>query len=162
MPSILVDLIEKTRNTQYGKSSAKPPLMRIHGFEDYHRRKVCLEGGESDRLRELREFHERTFSSKPRVITKPWTYPYEFDHVFVNTTVSKNGRIKVSITQPFHELYDKYQSKAIQPPVEERVRLMKQARYPEDTLLKIIKKDQEDKKNAQKNQEFLEKIFGKK
>jgi hypothetical protein len=165
MPSILVDLIEKTRNTQCGKSSGKftkPPLTRIHGFEDYHRIKVRLEGGESDGLRELREFHERTFSPKPRVITKPWTYPYEFDHVFVNTTVSKNGRIKLSITQPFQELYDKYQSKAIQPPIEERVRLMKAARYPEHMLMSAIKKNQKLKKDTQKTTIFLEKIFGKK
>ena len=60
------------------------------------------------------------------------------------------------------ELYDKYQSKAIQPPIEERVRLMKAARYPEHMLMSAIKKNQKLKKDTQKTTIFLEKIFGKK
>lgn len=165
MPLDLANLIEKTRNTQRGKSTGnfgRVPLMRINSFDDYHRMKVRLEGGESDTLRKLREFHERTTARVPREIKKPWEYPYDFDHVFVNTAVSKNGKIKVSASQPFHELYNKYQSKAIPPPIEERVRLMKAARYPEHMLMNAIKKDQKWKKDVQKNTEFLERIFGKK
>ena len=165
MPLILAKLIESVNNLRNKNNHApfyKPPNTRIHNFENYYETKIRMEGKESDRLRELKKFHDEHPSRAPRTIKQPWVYPWDFDRVFVNTSVTKSGKVKVTLSQPFHELYDKYQSKAIQPPAEERVRLMKQAHYPEDTLLKIIKKDQKDKKNAQKNQIFLENIFGRK
>jgi hypothetical protein len=165
MPSILNKLIEDVKNLSNKKNKApfyKVPKMRIHNFENYYETKIRVEGKESDSLCELKKFHDETRPPAPRVIKQSWRYPYEFDHVFVNLSVTKSKKVKVSLSQPFHELYDKYQSKALQPPVEERVRLMKQARYPESTLINIIKKDQMDKKNSQKNQLFLEKIFGRK
>lgn len=165
MPPILAKLIESVNNLHNKKNHApfyKPPNTRIHNFENYYETKIRTEGKENDRLCELKKFHDEHPPCAPRTIKQPWVYPWDFDRVFVNTSVTKSGKVKVTLSQPFHELYDKYQSKAIQPPVEERVRLMKQAHYPEDMLLDIIKKDKNNKKNSQKNQEFLEKIFGKK
>ncbi len=165
MSSIVNKLIENVKTLSCKKNSTsfyKLPNTRIHNFENYYETKIRIEGKESDRLRELKKFHDEHPPPPTRMIKQPWNYPWDFDRVFVNTTVTKSGKIKVTLSQPFHELYDKYQSKAIQLPVEERVRLMKQAHYPEGILLKIIKKDQNDRKNHKKNQEFLEKIFGKK
>tara|TARA_B110000858_G_scaffold191121_1_gene239996 strand:+ start:1272 stop:1769 length:498 start_codon:yes stop_codon:yes gene_type:complete len=165
MPSIVNNLIESVKSLSRKKNKSlfcNPPDTRIHNFENYYENKIRIEGKESERLRELKKFHDEHPLRAPRKIKQPWRYPWDFDRVFVNTTVTKSGKVKINLYQPFHELYDKYQSKANQPPVEERVRLMKQAHYPEHILINMIKKDQKDKKNAQKNQEFLEKIFGKK
>ena len=156
----IIDSTKKTMRGQFATSSFTPTPMRIWKFDDYHRVKVAQEGKESPSLAELREFHEKTKTPTPRVISKPWKYTEgEWDHVFVSLNVTR-GRVRISLSQPFVELYNNYQSKAKQPPVEERVRLMKQARYPEELLLKLIRKDQKLKNDSEKNKQFLEKIFG--
>ena len=165
MPSILNKLIEnvKTLNDKNSKAPFyKSPMRRIHNFENYYETKIRMEGKETDRLRELKKFHDEHPVHPPAAIKQPWRYLWDFDRVFVKTSVTKSGKVKIILSQPFQELYDKYQSKAIQPSMEERVRLMKQAHYPEYILLHMIKKDQNDRKNHKKNQEFLENIFGKK
>lgn len=165
MPSRLENICKTLRGINRGKCTASMVnpghLQHIANFDSYYRDKVRSVGWETPSLKRLREFHD---ANPPRVHVpaKPsYKYPYDFERVSVNIKSHKNG-IKVSITQPFHELYENYQSKGIQPPVEERVRLMKLAGYPEHILVSLIKCDQRWKRNEQKNKLFLESIFGKK
>ena len=156
----IIDSTKKITNGQFTFKMHKPPIEYIANFEDYHRAKVRSDGHESPGLAELRKFHENNPHPPTRALKKPWKYTEGgWDHVFVSLNVTR-GRVKLSLFQPFVELYDNYQSKAIQPPVEERVRLMKQARYPETLLLKIIKRDQRMKRDSEQNKKFIEKIFG--
>jgi len=158
----IIDSVHRLGKNDVTGSVYKPPLARICNFEDYYRNKLRTDGGEeSPDLAKLREFHEQTTPRRVPVIKKPWTYTEGgWDHVFVTLNVTRGGRVKIALLQPFVELYNNYQSKAIQSPVEERVRLMKQARYPEAALIKLIKNDQKWKKDSEKNKQFLEKIYG--
>ena len=160
MPFIVNKLVENIKMMKKDVRVYNPPLQRIYNFENYYETKLRLEGKESEGLRELKEFHDKHPPRPPREIKKPWRYPYEIDRVFLNTTITKSGKVKITLSQPLQDLYDTYQSKAVQPPIEERVRFLKHAHYPEHTLMNLIKKDQRNKKNAVKDQEFIFSIFG--
>lgn len=160
---MLKNIIEKRRNILRNTHGFAPEKIEyITNFESYYRDKVRSDGCETPRLKQLREFHETRDSLNHREIKKPYIYPHDFDRVSVTTRVNKQGTIKVSVRLPFHELYNKYQSKGVQPPIEERVRLMTLAGYPESHLIAAVKKHENFKKNIDKYTVFLENIFGKK
>jgi hypothetical protein len=161
MESLLSKLIVSHRELRNGKNIFRTPrIAPISNFEDYYRSKVRSEGCVTDRLKELKAFHDKRGPPRSIVLSKSYKYPHDFDHVGMSLKVSKKGTIKVSLSLPFHNLYNEYQSKAIQPPVEERVKYSKAAGYPDDILINIVKKYKKAEDEKEKNILFLENIFG--
>lgn len=158
----LQSIIDSTIRLKSCKFCKETPIEPIANFQNYYESKVRIEGGESDRLRKLREYHDALPVQVPPKINKGYTYPHDFEHVSVHCHVTKSGNVKITMCLPFLEQYKKYHSHGNNVPVNDKVRLMKLAGYPEDILKKIVKNDYTNTKNSEKNKIFLEKIFGSK
>tara|TARA_B110000285_G_scaffold91320_1_gene104654 strand:- start:766 stop:1479 length:714 start_codon:yes stop_codon:yes gene_type:complete len=72
----------------------------------------------------------------------------------------KNGHIEVSITCPIENLYTNYYSKGVKPPLNERILAYEKIGYTNLQLAKMIKNDDNYKKNYAENVKFIESIFG--
>jgi hypothetical protein len=160
--SRIADIIEKRRNLM----KFSKPIERyqpIANFESYFESKKRTEGGVSKRLAEIKKMHENCKILQPRPHRELYKYPHDFERVAVDMKVNKkSGSVKVTICLPFLEQYNNYHSKGINVPLNEKVKLMKLAGYPDFILENIINRDLWWKKNEQKNKEFLERVFGKK
>ncbi len=84
------------------------------------------------------------------MILKPLLFVWEFNNNTVKFTVSQN---------PEHILYEKYYGRGCIPPLSEKVKYYTMAGKSSDFIKKLIKFDVSEKKNSEKNQEALDKIF---
>ena len=164
MPSIVQKLIKSTRAIQGGNLifCTTPQLEPIANFNNYYESKLKIDGYESENLRKLKEFHDARTPYVTRPLNPGYKYPHDFEFVNVTVRVTKSGKIRLVTTMPFVEQYNLYQAPGQRVPVNEKVRLMKLARYPDNILKKIVRQDYINTRDAEKNKLFLEKIFGKK
>jgi hypothetical protein len=72
----------------------------------------------------------------------------------------KKGYIEVNITCPIENLYTNYYSKGVKPPLKERILAYEKIGYTNQQLAKIIKNEDDWKKNSAENDKFIETIFG--
>ena len=62
--------------------------------------------------------------------------------------------------RPLATLYKKYSKPCVKPPLEERIKALHEAGYPEDILLDVMKKDAKRLASEAKMSEFIFTIFG--
>ena len=72
----------------------------------------------------------------------------------------KKGYIEVNITCPIENLYTNYYSKGVKPPLKERILAYEKIGYTNRQLAKIIKNEDDWKKNSAENDKFIGTIFG--
>jgi len=81
-------------------------------------------------------------------------------HAFVNMKVLSNGTVRVKLTVPMEPVYE-YQRKGKMAPIDVRIRAAKGFGYPDYILEKMLLHDDYMKKNKDKLDDFIDKIFGK-
>ena len=113
----------------------------------------------------IRKEHEEWMRDHPVVESicecKNVNIPNSPDAVVVNITVSKSGKIKTSVEAPMELLYTKYYSNGVRPPIDEHIKALKKFGYPDEVLLKVLKKHQKRVERSDEDDMFIEKIFGK-
>ena len=72
----------------------------------------------------------------------------------------KNGHIEVNLSCPIEELYTKYYSKGVKPPLKERILAYEKIGYTNQKLAKMIKNEDDWKKKSAEDIKFIETIFG--
>ena len=72
----------------------------------------------------------------------------------------KGSKVNVTMSCPIENLYTKYYSKGVKPPLKERVLAYSKIGYSDQKLAKMIKFEDEQKKKLAENEKFLETIFG--
>lgn len=72
----------------------------------------------------------------------------------------RRGCIEVDITCPIENLYTNYYSKGIRPPLKERILAYEKIGYSNQQLAKMIRYEDDWKKNSAENVKFIETIFG--
>ena len=72
----------------------------------------------------------------------------------------KSGKVSVTISCPIENLYTKYYSKGMKPPLKERILAYSKIGYTNQQLAKMIKNDDDYKKTSIENDKFIETIFG--
>lgn len=72
----------------------------------------------------------------------------------------KRGHIEVDITCPIENLYTNYYSKGIRPSLKERILAYEKIGYSNQQLAKMIRYEDDWKKNSAENDKFIETIFG--
>ena len=72
----------------------------------------------------------------------------------------KNNKVNVTITCPIEDLYTKYYSKGVKPPLKERILVYSKIGYSDQRLAKMIKFEDEQKKKLAETEKFIESIFG--
>lgn len=82
--------------------------------------------------------------------------PSYTEYVCVNFNISKTGKIRVKIEAPMDNLFVKYYSKGIKPPVDEHIRALKAFGYPDTILERVL-----DKSQKKHNEINIDAIFGK-
>lgn len=92
----------------------------------------------------------------PRNYRRDMNLPESTDYVCVNLTVSKSGNVRAKVEAPMANLFAKYYTKGIKPPVDEHIRALKAFGYPDDILERVLAKDQK-----KENKDDIELIFGK-
>lgn len=72
----------------------------------------------------------------------------------------KKGHIEVNLSCPIEELYTKYYSKGVKPPLKERILAYEKIGYTNQQLAKMIKNEDDLKKRSAEDIKFIETIFG--
>ena len=72
----------------------------------------------------------------------------------------KGGKVNVTLSCPIENLYTKYYSKGVKPPLKERILAYSKIGYSDQKLAKMIKFEDEQKKKLAETEKFLETIFG--
>lgn len=115
-----------------------------------------------DQLRRDHEEWEAKQSDTDTASTKEVvSVPDRVDAVVVNTTVSKSGKVKVSMGAPMEAVYTKYFSKGVRPPIGEYLKALKKFGYPESVLMKVLDTHQRVEAKSAEMDTFIEAIFGK-
>ena len=72
----------------------------------------------------------------------------------------KSGKVNVTLSCPIENLYTKYYSKGMKPPLKERILAYSKIGYSDQKLAKMIKFEDDQKKKLAETEKFLETIFG--
>jgi hypothetical protein len=68
--------------------------------------------------------------------------------------------VKITNFEPIKKLYRKYSKPLRKPPIDERIKALHEAGYPEDVLLDVMKRDAKMNTEESKMDEFIFNIFG--
>jgi hypothetical protein len=99
----------------------------------------------------------------PYVITKAIkesVVPIDIITMVVSDLKVKGKKISINFTCPIENLYVKYYSKGKKPPLNERVLAYSKIGYSDQKLAKMIKFEDDQKKNSDEIDKFLTTIFG--
>lgn len=72
----------------------------------------------------------------------------------------KGGKVSVTISCPIENLYTRYYSKGVKPPLKERILAYSKIGYSDQRLAKMIKFEDDQKKKSTELDKFIETIFG--
>lgn len=72
----------------------------------------------------------------------------------------KGNKVNVSLSCPIENLYIKYYSKGVKPPLKERILAYSKIGYSDHKLAKMIKFEDDQKKKSGEIDKFIETIFG--
>ena len=111
-----------------------------------------------DKIRKEHEDWEETkYTSEPPPSKEPITVSSDIDHVVVRLRVV-GDRVKTYVGAPMNVIHEKYYSKCIKPPLDIKLRALKNFGYPDHVLEKVLINAQKPKPN---HDDFIESIFGK-
>jgi len=113
-------------------------------------------GEKADEIRRLHYLEPEPAKEQP----EKFNVPSDPLHVFVNMKVLSNGTVRVKLTAPMEPVYE-YQRKGKMAPIDVRIRAAKGFGYPDYILEKMLLHDDYMKKNKDKLDDFIDKIFGK-
>jgi len=175
MPSVVETILENMRNNGRHIKEEKTKWRPIANFDSYMRikkiadEKLAVASPDPEAMREYNrrnqeriiKLQESTPVRAPRAPKPPkFKYTDEFDRVKVDLSVSKNGKVRVKLVQPFVYLHDNYWSKGQCPPLKEYIINLKYAGYPDDYLEKFMKVHMDREKRKPEMEEFIVKVFG--
>ena len=100
MASLLNKLIVSHRELRNGKNIFRPSrIAPIANFENYYTSKARSEGCVTDRLKDIKTYHDARIPPRSLVhVSYKYKYPYDFDHVGMSLRVSKKGTVKISLS----------------------------------------------------------------
>lgn len=136
----------------------------IANFDAYIHHKKRIEGEESERVKIVEAKHnswlENNTLPEPIVITRK-TNPTPVDQVYVNLKCKSKSVQVVIEPPPIMVLQENYYSKGIMPPLDVYIRQLKKFGYDDELLEHTLETFTKRQKNKNKDQEFLEIVFGK-
>ena len=113
-------------------------------------------------LDKIQKDHEKWEASleTPRDTVKPEPIdvPSRTDHVVVRLRVTNSGKIRTYVGAPMEALHENYYKKCKNPPIDVKLKSLKNFGYPNHVLEKILINSQKPKSN---DDDFIESIFGK-
>ncbi len=175
MPSIVEKILENMRNKGRHIRQEKPKWRPIANFESYMRMKKLADekmaevSSDPDAMREYNRINQERITNLQESVPvrtppppKPAKFKYtdDFDRVKVDLSVSKSGKVRVKLVQPFVYLHENYWSKGQCPPLKEYIVNLKYAGYPDEVLENYMKVHMKRVNNMDESQKFIDKIFG--
>ncbi len=175
MPSIVEKILENMRNKGRHNRQEKPKWRPIANFESYMRMKKLVDekmaevSSDPDAMREYNRINQERITKLQESVpvrTPPppnpvkFKYTDDFDRVKVDLSVSKSGKVRVKLVQPFVYLHENYWSKGQCPPLKEYIVNLKYAGYPQESLERFMKIHLDREKRRPEMEEFINKKFG--
>lgn len=175
MTSVLENILENMRNKGRYIKEEKPKWRPIANFESYMRmkkladEKLALVSSDPEAMREYNRLNQERIIKLQESVpvrtpppSKPAKFKYtdEFDRVKVDLSVSKSGKVRVKLVQPFVYLHENYWSKGQCPPLKEYIVNLKYAGYPQESLERFMKIHLDREKRKPEMEEFINKKFG--
>jgi hypothetical protein len=112
-------------------------------------------------LDKLQKDHEKWENSLPTPRASPTQEPILVspyaDHVVVRLRVTKSGTVRSYVGAPMESIYENYYNKCKFPPLDVKLKALKNFGYPNHVLEKVLINAQKPKKN---DDDFIESIFG--
>lgn len=110
----------------------------------------------------IQKDHEKWENSLPTPRASPTQEPILVspyaDHVVVRLRVTKSGTVRSYVGAPMESIYENYYNKCKFPPLDVKLKALKNFGYPNHVLEKVLINAQKPKSN---DDDFIESIFGK-
>jgi hypothetical protein len=111
-----------------------------------------------EKMKELQVF----IPTIPCKVIEPLPERIEMDHVVVNLKVQKKSKnVKVKMTTPLLDLYEKYYKNLKRPPIGDKIRLYNKLGYPEWYLEKMLESYTKQMKRKPEIEQFIISVFAK-
>lgn len=127
----------------------KLPFIPVINHETYLRDMKRHYGEDDPQVLELVEkYRSLPPIQPPRNPRRDMKLPESTDHVCVSLTVLKTGKVRAKVEAPMANLFSKYYTKGLKPPVDEHIRALKAFGYPDDILERVLEKEQKGVDNT--------------